>query len=146
MEGMTELVNDTFIEDMSTLLLLCAEEKNRKTFFEIEKEIESMMTVVKINFDTVDSFSSSLWTSFRQTLIHKLVHVKSDDQDSWIKTEDYISGLLKDDQILTIENTDQSIKIFENYASRAIDPNATVLLAGASYDDNLEMVTMSSLP
>jgi hypothetical protein len=48
--------------------------------------------------------------------------------------------------ILTIENTDQSIKIFENYASRAIDPNATVLLAGASYDDNLEMVTMSSLP
>jgi hypothetical protein len=97
MEVMTEVVNDTFIEDMSTLLLLCAEEKNRKTFFEIEKEFESMMTVVKSNFVTVDSFFSSVWTSFRQTLIHKLVHVKSDDQVSWIKAENYISGLLNDD-------------------------------------------------
>jgi hypothetical protein len=44
MEGMTELVNDTFIEDMSTLLSSCAEGKNRKTFFEIDKEFESKMS------------------------------------------------------------------------------------------------------
>ena len=36
-EDMTELVNGTFIEDMSTLLSSCAEGKNLKTFFEIDK-------------------------------------------------------------------------------------------------------------
>ncbi len=50
MEDMTELVNGTFIEDMSTLLSSCAEGKNLKTFFEIDKEFEIMMTVVKSNF------------------------------------------------------------------------------------------------
>ncbi len=36
MEGMSELVNGTFIEDMSKLLSSCAKGKNRKTFFEID--------------------------------------------------------------------------------------------------------------
>ncbi len=43
------------------------------------------MTVVKSNFVTVDSFTSSMWASLRQALIHKLVHVKSPDQVAWIK-------------------------------------------------------------
>ncbi len=58
MEGM--LVNGTFIEDLSTLLSSCAEGKNRKTFFEIDKDFESMMAVVKSNFVTVDSFLLSM--------------------------------------------------------------------------------------
>jgi len=66
MEGMTELFNGTFIEDMSTLLSSCAEGKNRKTFFEIDKEFESMMTVVKSNFVTVDSFVLSMWASLKK--------------------------------------------------------------------------------
>jgi hypothetical protein len=144
MEGMTELVNDTFIEDVSTLLSSCTEGKNRKTFFEIDKEFESMMTVVKSNFVTVDSFTSSMWASLRQALIRKLAHVKSPDQTTWIKVEYYIAGLLQDDQILTIENTDQVIKVFENCASRALEPTTTVLFTGASHDDNPEMVTMRS--
>jgi hypothetical protein len=51
MEGMTELVNDTFIEDLSTLLSSCTDGKTRKTYFEIDKEFENMMSVVK--FDKV---------------------------------------------------------------------------------------------
>jgi hypothetical protein len=47
MQDMTELVNDTFIEDMSTLLSSCTEGKKRYTFFGIDKEFENMMTVVK---------------------------------------------------------------------------------------------------
>ncbi len=43
---MTEVVNFTFIEDMSTLLSSCVEGKKLKTFFEIDKEFENMMTVV----------------------------------------------------------------------------------------------------
>ncbi len=138
MEGMTELVNDTFIEDLSTLLSSCTDGKHRKTFFEIDKEFESMTAVVKSNFVTVDSFLLSMWTSLRQDLIHKLAHVKSPDQAAWMKAEDYIGGLLNDDQMLTIETTDHTIKIFENCASRAIEPNTTVLLAGASNDDTVE--------
>ncbi len=83
-----------------------------------------------------------MWVSLRQTLTHKLAYVKFPDQASWIKVEDYIAGLLNDDQILTIENTDQTIKVFENCSSRKIEPTTTVLLAGDSHDDNPEMVTM----
>ena len=50
-----------------------------------------MMTVVKSNFVTVDSFASSMRASLRQALIRKLAHVKSPDQAAWIKTEDYIA-------------------------------------------------------
>ena len=71
--GGDEQVNGTFIEDWSTLLSSCAEGENRKTFFEIYKEFESMMPVVKSNFVTVvDSFLLSMWASFRQTLIGNL--------------------------------------------------------------------------
>ena len=53
MEGMTELVNGTFIEDLSTLLSSCTDGKTRKTFFEIDKEFVSMTAVMKSNFVTV---------------------------------------------------------------------------------------------
>jgi hypothetical protein len=51
--------------------------------------------------------------------------------------------LLNDDQILTIENTDQTIKTFEKYVSRTIESNTTVLLAGASNEDTPEVVTLN---
>jgi hypothetical protein len=85
MEGMTELVNGTFIEDLSTLLSSCTDGKNRKTFFEIDKEFESMTVVVKSNFVTVDSFLLSMRASLRQALIRKLAHAKSPDQAAWMK-------------------------------------------------------------
>ena len=97
MEGMTELVNGTFIEDLSILLSSCTDGKHRKTFFEIDKEFESMMTVVKSNFVTVDSFLLSMRASLRQALIRKLAYVKSPDQAAWMKTEDYIAYLLNAD-------------------------------------------------
>ena len=61
-----------------------------------------------------------------------------------MKAEDYIAGLLNDDQMLTIETTDHAIKIFENCASRAIEPSTTVLLAGASNDDTADMIAMKA--
>ncbi len=65
-----------------------------KTVKQIDKEFENMITVVKSNFVTVvDSFLLSMWTSLRQTLIHKLAHVKSGDQSTWIKSEDHIASL-----------------------------------------------------
>ncbi len=71
MEGMTELVNGTFIEDLSTLLSSCAEGKNRETFFEIDKEFESMMADVKSNVVvTVDSQVPSVYAGFSSSGSH----------------------------------------------------------------------------
>jgi len=69
MEGMTELINDTFLEDLSPILSSCVEGKPRKTFFEMDKEFESM-TVVKSMFVSLDSFLLFMWVLLRQTLIH----------------------------------------------------------------------------
>ena len=41
-----------------------------------------------------------------------------------------------------MENTDQAIKIYETYTSRAIETNTTVLMTGVSNDDNPEVVTL----
>ena len=49
-----------------------------------------------------------------------------------MKTEDHVPGLLTDDQMPTIENTDQVIKKYETYAVRMIDTKTTVLLPGDS--------------
>ncbi len=52
--------------------------------------------------------------------------------------------MLNDDQMLTIENTDQTVKTFENCVSRAIEPNTTVLLAGASNHDIPEVMALKA--
>ena len=72
------------------------------------------------------------------------MHAKSADQVAWIKVEDHITGLLNDDQMLTMENTDQDIKKHETYAARVIDTNTTVFLADASNDANPEMAASES--
>jgi hypothetical protein len=41
-----------------------------------------------------------------------------------------------------IENTDQTIKTFENYVSRVIETNTPVLLVGVSRDDTPEVVVL----
>jgi hypothetical protein len=72
MEGMTELINGTFIEDLSAVLSSCAEGKKRKTFFEIDKEFERMMVVVK------SKFVRGLFPSvYEDVIMRKLAHVKS---------------------------------------------------------------------
>jgi hypothetical protein len=46
--------------------------------------------------------------------------------------------------MMTMENTDQAIKKYETYTDRVIDTNTTVLLAGASNDDNPEVVSLKA--
>ena len=45
-----------------------------------------------------------------------------------MKTEDHFAGLLNDDQMPTIENTDEVIKKYETYTVRMIDTKTRVLL------------------
>ena len=50
--------------------------------------------------------------------------------------------LLNDDQMLTIENTDQVIKKHVTYETRMIDTKTTVLLGDTSNDDTPEVLTL----
>ena len=54
------------------------------------------------------------------------------------------AGLLAnpDMPLSPIENTDQTIKTFENYVTRVIETNTTVLLVGVSSDDTPEVVVL----
>ena len=61
-----------------------------------------MMSVVKCNFVTVDSFLLFMCATLCEDLMRKLAHVKSNDQEVWMKEEDHVDGLLNDDQMLTI--------------------------------------------
>ena len=54
--------------------------------------------------------------------------------------------LLNDDQMLTIENTDQVIKKHVTYVTRMIDTKTTVLLGDTSNDDTPEVLLKSSSP
>ena len=93
MERMTDLINGTFIEDLSAIVSSCAEGKSRKTLCEIDKEFGIMMAVVKSGFVTVDSFLLFMRATLRQSPMRKLVHVKSVDQEAWLKAEDNVAGI-----------------------------------------------------
>ena len=67
--------------------------------------------------------------SLREDLMCKLAYFKTADQEAWMKADVHVAGLLNDDQILTIENTDQDIKKYETNTVRIIDTKTTVLLA-----------------
>ena len=59
---------------------------------------------MKSNFVPVDSFLLFMWASLRQALMRMLAHVKSADQEAWMKAEDHVTDLLNDDQMLIIKN------------------------------------------
>ena len=55
--------------------------------------------------------------------INKKVEIMN--QEAWMKAEDHVTVSLHDDQVLTIENTDQDIKKYETYVARMIDTKTT---------------------
>jgi hypothetical protein len=126
---MTELINGRFIEDFGILLgSATGEAKTRKSFYEIDKEFELMTKTIEKNFVKVDSLMVFMRASLRQALIAKLSKVGK-DKEAWGKAEDHLAGLLKEDQMLTIENTDAAIKKFESHIQRATIENKAGLVA-----------------
>jgi hypothetical protein len=101
-EGMTELINDRFIEDSGILIVSVTDEtKTRKSFYEIDKEFELMKKTIEKNFVKVDRLMVFMRVSLCQTLIVKLSKVGK-DKETWGKVEDHLVVLLNEDQILTI--------------------------------------------
>jgi hypothetical protein len=73
---------------------------------------------VDLNFGKVDSLMVFMRASLRQAFIAKLSKVGK-DKEAWGKAEDHLAGLLNEDQMLTIENTDAAIKKFQSHIQRA---------------------------
>ncbi len=83
--------------------------------------------------------------SLRQDLIVKLSKV-GQDREAWVKAADHLAGLLNEDQMLTLENTDVVIKKFERHMQRVTIENKTdlVTITTTTTTDNLEIITLKT--
>jgi hypothetical protein len=139
-EGMTELINDRFIEDFGILLgSATGEAKTRKSFYEIDKEFEFMTKTIEKNFVKVDNLMVFMSVSLRQVLIDKLSKVGK-DKEAWGKDEDHLAGLLNEDQMLTITDTDTDLKKCEIHIQRVTIENKTDLVATTTDTQHLRIL------
>ena len=107
-EGMTEMINGAFMDDLGELLSSVTGNQ-RKTLYEIDQEFEKMCEMLLKNFTTIKSLMPFLRSSLRQTMIHKLSKVGK-DKEAWKKAEEYLTQLQDDEHMLTLEDTDTTIK------------------------------------
>ena len=140
---MTQLINDRFIEDFGILIgsATDSQAKTRESFYEIDKEFELMTRTIENNFVKVDSLMVFMRASLRQSLIAKLSKVGK-DMEAWGKAEDHLAGLLNEDQMLTIADTDAVIKKCESHIQRATIENKAGLVATTT--DNLEIIALKA--
>ena len=99
-----------------------------------EKMGSSKDDLAKAHKDCDQQFMVFMRASLRQALIAKLSKVGK-DKEALGKAEDHLAGLLNEDQMLTIENTDAAIKKFESHIQRATIENKAGLVATTT--DNL---------
>jgi hypothetical protein len=106
-EGMPDMINGTFMEDLSELLNSpTGDQRRRKTFYEIDTEFEKMTSSSLLkNFDSIGSLMPFLRASLRQTMIHKLAIVGK-DKDGWKKADEHPTTLMDQEHIITLEDTD----------------------------------------
>jgi len=98
-EGMTDMINGAFMEDLSELLnAATGDQRRRKSFYEIDTEFEKMKASLLKNFSSMASLMPFLRASLRQTMMRRLATVGKDKprtvgrklmsilQFSWIKS------------------------------------------------------------
>jgi hypothetical protein len=89
-EGMTEMINGTFMDDHGDLLSSVTGQQ-RKTY-DIDEEFGKMCELLCKNFSTIKSLTPFLRSSLRQTMIRKLSKVGK-DKEAWKKAEEYLTQL-----------------------------------------------------
>ena len=118
-EGMTDMINGAFMEDLSELLnAATGDQRRRKSFCEIDTEFEKMTASLLKNFNSMASLMPFLRASLRQTMIRKLATVGK-DKDGWKKADEHLTILMDQEHMITIEDTDAAIKRCEQHLQRA---------------------------
>jgi hypothetical protein len=93
-EGMTDMINSTFMEDLPELLnSATGDQRRRKTFYEIDTEFEKMTASLLKNFNSMASLMPFLRASLPQTMIRKLASVGK-DKDGWKKADEHLTTLM----------------------------------------------------
>ena len=83
-EGMTDMINCAFMEDLSELLnAATGDHRRRKSFYEIDTEFEKMKASLLKNFSSMASLMPFLRASLRQTMMRRL----DDDHPFIVLTE-----------------------------------------------------------
>ena len=109
-EGMTEMINGGFMDDLAELLSSATgDQRKRKTYYEIDAEFEKILDRLLKNFTTLKSAAPFLRVNLRQTTISKLSKVGK-DKEAWKRANDYLTELLGDDHMLTLAETDIAVK------------------------------------
>jgi hypothetical protein len=114
------MINGAFMENPSELLNSATGDQRRpKTFYEIDTEFEKMTgSLLLKNFNTMASLMPFLRASLRQTMIRKLASVGK-DKDDWKKADEHLTTLMDQEHMITLEDTEASIKRSEQYLQRA---------------------------
>jgi len=140
-EGMTDMINGAFMEDLSELLnSTTGDQRRRKTFYEIDTEFEKMTASLLKNFNSMSSLMP-FRASVRQTMIRKLAMVGK-DKEGWKKADDHLTTTLMDQEhMITLEDTGAAIKRCEQHkhlqraATDDASPKAKVLAIEISGQD-----------
>ena len=118
-EGMTDMINGAFMEDLSELLnSATGDQRRRLSFYEIDTEFEKMTASLQKNFTSMQSLMPFLRASLRQSMMRRLALVGK-DKDGWKKADEHLTTLMDQDHMITIEDTDAAIKRCELYLQRA---------------------------
>ena len=138
-EGMTDMINGAFMEDLSELLnSATGDQRRRKTFYEIDTEFEKMTASLFKNFNSMASLMPFLRASLRQTMIRKLASVGK-DKDGWKKADEHLTTLMDQEHMITLEDTEAALKRCEQHLQRAAtddaSPKAKVLATEISGQD-----------
>jgi hypothetical protein len=138
-EGMTDMINGAFMEDLSELLnSATGDQRRRKTFYEIDTEFEKMTAPLLKNFKSMASLMPFLRASLRQTMIRKLASVGK-DKEGWKKADEHLTTLMDQEHMITLEDTEAAVKRCEQHLQRAAtddaSPKAKVLATEISGQD-----------
>jgi hypothetical protein len=138
-EGMTDMINGTFIKDLSELLnSATGDQRRRKTFYEIDTEFEKMTAPLLKNFNSMASLMPFLRASLRQTMTRELASVGK-DKEGWKKADEHLTTLMDQEHMITLEDTEAAVKRCEQNLQRAAtddaSPKAKVLATEISGQD-----------
>ena len=104
-EGMTDMINGAFMEDLSELLnSATGDQRRRKTFYEIDTEFEKMTASLLKNFNSMASLMPFFRASLRQTMIRKLASVGK-DKDGWKKADEHLTTLMDQEPEISGQDT-----------------------------------------
>ena len=91
--------------------------RQRRTIYEADQDCECFSKTLTANFKDTATLWEFLRADLRQCHIHKLSKMGKDSA-AWAKADEYLTDLMDSDTMLTLENTDDTIKRAKNYLQR----------------------------